>query len=513
MPKKINTIVKGSGIIFVGFILIAISDFLLRLLLARSLGPTGYGTIYLAITILSFATLFSLFGLDSSVTRFVAKYNALHNKNLVRSSIKSCLEISLFCSIISSIIIFLNVEFIALTLFNEESLIPVLRIFCFIVPFATLTRILRSTFHGFNNTFYDVVINVGIVKILLLAILGGIVFFEGSIVEISYAYLIVYMLSSLFGFVFLEYKIFPFFRSKLKNISNYLNMLNFGFPLLLSGFFGLVLSWSDNLIIGFFLTTAKIGVYNVAFPIAQLCLLFHKSFRPLIFSTSSEHYGKNDLESMSKIFKTTRRWTILSTTLVFLLLLLIGEDLIRILFGQNYEGAFLLTLLLSLAFLIVASIGNVDPILRSFGKTRIIFYVNLIAAMINIILDIILIPIYDLIGVVVATGIAFILRQVLIFCYVRRLVNTSYEINTIFKYALAALITYIVIFSLRYLFPLVNLVSIILLALFGMLIYCLFVLYLKAIKKEDLTLLYDTLRKFNLPVDKRVISFLEKFIN
>ena len=97
---------------------------------------------------------------------------------------------------------------------------------------------------------------------------------------------------SFLAFYFLEKKVFPIFKTKVKAVSVDKELFSFSLPLLFAGIAGLVMGWTDTLMLGYFSSSADVGIYTVAFPTAQLIRAIPGAFATIFFPVISELYAR-----------------------------------------------------------------------------------------------------------------------------------------------------------------------------------------------------------------------------
>ena len=140
---KKNVFLKSVIILLIGGLITKIISMFIKIVLARLIGTEGRG-IYMLISP-TFVMLMALAGLGFpvAISKLVAEENK-NNKNLVFSVI----PISLTLNIIIIILLFLSADFIAHNLLNEDRCRLALICIGFVLPFISISSILRGYFFG-----------------------------------------------------------------------------------------------------------------------------------------------------------------------------------------------------------------------------------------------------------------------------------------------------------------------------------------------------------------------------
>jgi O-antigen/teichoic acid export membrane protein len=163
----------------------------------------------------------------------------------------------------------------------------------------------------------------------------------------------------------------------------------------------------DTLLIGYFLTTGDVGVYRAVYPISNLVLLILSSFSYLSTPVISEIESVGASRELEELFQIITKWIFILTLRIVLLLVLFPRPIIGLTFGPEYVSGSLTLSVLSIGFFVHAIAGPNDNTLNAFGYTKLIMIDNIIVAVINVVLNLILIPKYSYIGAAIATAISY----------------------------------------------------------------------------------------------------------
>jgi O-antigen/teichoic acid export membrane protein len=176
---------------------------------------------------------------------------------------------------------------------------------------------------------------------------------------------------------------------------------------------GLVFSDIDTLLLGYFVSTGEVGVYRVVYPLGELMLVFLNSFSFMFLPFLSGLHADGDFGEMKRIYQAVTKWLFVLTFPVFLAWTLFPGVVIKTFFGSEYVGGSPALAVLGAGFFVHASIGLNSNTITSIGETKLIPIVNLIAAVINVGLNLVLIPRYSVFGAAVATAVSYFVLNVL----------------------------------------------------------------------------------------------------
>ena len=141
---------------------------------------------------------------------------------------------------------------------------------------------------------------------------------------------------SFLAFYFLERRVFPIFKTKVKAISMDKELFSFSFPLLFAGIVGIVMGWTDTLMLGYFSSSADVGIYNAALPTAQLIRAFPGALGVIFFPVISELYARKKIEDLRRTYSVVTKWMLALIFPAFLIITLFSEQVTQVLFGAEY---------------------------------------------------------------------------------------------------------------------------------------------------------------------------------
>jgi len=200
-----------------------------------------------------------------------------------------------------------------------------------------------------------------------------------------------------------EFSIKPqtgYLSKKLRN-----SMISMGLFGIISSFAGIINTNIDKIMIERLMGLNNVGVYTIAFFFGVLIVM---PSRPLIKISSayiSEAWRRKDIELIRKIYiKSSINQFIIG------LLLLIGiwcniHNIFKILPPEYYEGKWVI-LIIGLAYLSDMMIGTSANILVNSRFYKFVTYIIVVLVVVSIFLNIVLIPLWGLIGAAIATFIS-----------------------------------------------------------------------------------------------------------
>lgn len=194
-------------------------------------------------------------------------------------------------------------------------------------------------------------------------------------------------------------------------------------PFGLAGILYLIYFQSDIILIRYLIDESAAGIYNVAFVIMAAIYLFPGVIFQKFLLPKLHRWANYDAAQLYRVFKLGNMIMLLLGTLAMLLLWLLSPLFLPWLFGQAYQEAVTLLIILAIAapFRFFASSTGAVLTTRGHMSTK-VKLMGAIAAL-NILLNLYLIPIYGVTGAAVATVISDIALCALYYYFASRMMQ------------------------------------------------------------------------------------------
>ncbi len=454
MEKALDAISKGGVIALVGGVIGRGLGFLNRAMIAKFFGPAAFGLFVLGLMWVTIIRTLSTGGFVPALKKFVPLHLTNDDGRKVTDSIFTIFTISLLISIIGGILLFTFSRYIAVQIFDSKSLIPILKVMAFVIPLHTLFRLVLHLYLAFKEPKYKVLFKVGMYA-LFLPIVIFIVFIQGSVLALTLGHLVRILAILIISLVIFEKKVYPMFKKKIKagrKIDLKIkSILDYSLPLMFSAALIMMMGKADTFMLGYFKTEEIVGIYNLVLPIASLLTIFLASMNQVFFPVISSLHAEEKFSELASTFSTITRWNILLLMPFFFFVVTFSRPLLAAFFPQYVDGWRTL-IILGVGYMSGSIVGPVGKTLKTYGKTTFIFKINSLLLVLNISLNLILIPIWGLEGAAVATAVAYSLNNILERWKVRDLISISTKFSLLGKYTVAALLpvswTYTVFFLL-----------------------------------------------------------------
>ncbi len=461
MADYMKKAIKGSVIIFSFFITTQIISYLVRFLFARNLTTTEFGLFYACFGFISFFTIFKEFGLNESLTKYIPEFLVKKGEADIKNSIAYALIIQLAVTLLISLVIFSLSGYLSDVYFHNKLASVIIKILLIGFLFDSITVVIKNSFLGFQrHALYSSII---FFKMILILVVSLFLFkYELGVFSPIVAYAISpFLVAVIFVPIFIR-KVFPQFlkiRSSynpelLKKISSY------GFVVMIGMAGSTLLGYTDTLILTYFSITS-VALYNVVLPIANIISYLAIAISNTLFPLVSELWAKKHVPLLKKGVELLYRTVFLVVLPIALALFAFPDVTIRLLFGQKFLdqqivlfGKNFIASTLTLQILIIGVLFTVmfiinNNILNGIGRPKLTTKTVYIAASLNLVINLILIPSLGIVGAAIATTISSILMAILTVHFLKKILNVYLPINHWIKTFFAGVIFILVVYLLK----------------------------------------------------------------
>jgi len=411
--ESLRKIAKGTTIVFIGTIIGLLLGFVGRVILIRYTTQSEYGIYSLAFTILSIFVVIATLGLGEGSTRYIAYFRGKGEDGNVRGVVSSSIKIALAASISLAAISFFVSDFISVNIFHTSELSMPLRTFSIAIPFSVLLSVFIAVFRGFGRVDAKVYFQDVMRPVLFLLFLIAVVLFNLSFIGVFYAHISSIVVTCVVFMIYIVKKS-PLGAGR-NDVSNPMakKLLSFSIPLLAVSMLWMVMLWTDTLMLGYFKTPDVVGVYNAAMPLANLLSVIPASMSFIYIPIITQLYSKHLIDDVKRNYTILTKWTLLLTSPIFFVLFLFPDIVLNLLFGSRYIGASVALQLLALGFFLNVSLGFTYNLLIVIGENKFPMFAYVISTIINIILNIILIPPMGVVGASIASVVSIVISKIL----------------------------------------------------------------------------------------------------
>lgn len=441
-------IAKESTITFSGLLYGNVNRYIYTALLARWVGVEYLGIYSLANAIMLIAEVLAKMGLETGVMRFVSRFDPQKESAAIRRIIQSALKMTGIFSILVTVLLILGSSWLVDSILDESLLLRnVLIVFALTIPFNAFTLVSAFATQGFKLMKYKVFATQMVNPTILLGVMVLSFWFISKEAALMLPMAVTGIVGCLLMFFFLK-KLSGVGLQNVLTAPFDKTLLAFSYPLMFVTILQTFMHWMDILMLGYFTDAGTVGLYHPAARTAGLLQALLFSFISIYAPMIAQLHGQNKQAEMSKLFKLVSRWLI-SFGLPISLIFILFSGKVMLLFGPDYLGGAPVLVLLTFATFIQTVLGAAGPLLSMTGHTRLILWNSLGAFLLNIILNIILIPEFGIMGAAWATLISLTAIGLARVIEVKILLGLTFISKKLIKSCLAGLGTALTLWLLR----------------------------------------------------------------
>lgn len=402
----INKKMLSNGLIyFCSSVLSQLMNLILIPLYTRNLSQEDYGHYDLIISVQQLLAIAITLGVYSGMIRF---FNEFENKNDLKNTAMTFSFIWGGCCIGMA---WLANPWLYPVLFGED---PNAHLF---IPFVVASSVLicfNTTYSSFHAMKFNALKSSAIqFSTILTTLLFAIYFFimlEMGIVGILMAQLC----GNLSVFLFLFVVDFRNFRLRFK-MEQLRKMLRYGSGLMLGDVSSWILTLSDRFLIKGYMSLSAVAVYSVGYKIGMLIMPvfinpFASVFTPFKFLVYKEENGREQIGSMFRLYNFVGWFCVLGLSLF-------ANIAIHLIAPTEYGTAAYLVPIIAFSYFLSGAISFYSLGLHIANKMRINSMITILAAVINIIANMILIPWIGIYGSAISTVIAYVIANGVFYHY------------------------------------------------------------------------------------------------
>jgi len=458
----------------VGYLL----DFLLSVVLARGLGNYQFG-IYSELW--NFVFLFSLigtFGIDTAINVYLPKFT--NQPQIISSYLRKTMFA--FGLIACGVILLLNFSGNYLSAFVHTpelgGLLKLTSFYIVLFSFLLIAQMILISFYAAKFLFW---VN-SILKLATIIISYFILSNQGNLNQVIIGFIVINIIIS--GVYFIRF--FKYLRPK-PAVTKAWPYFKFGLVAWTTQFVNYLLGrYFDIFLLGYFaISKQEIGYYNIAFSITlALHYFFTSGFGGITTAAFSEFEQQHQRHSIATGWLKVTKVCIFFSLPVFLYVILNAKKIIQCIYTEAFLSSSILLQVFASFYLISVILGSGvnSSVLYAIRKEKIILYLRSALGLLNVILDILLIPYIGAMGAIIATGFATMGIISLEFRFVNKFIHLTFPLLFLSKITLASIVS----LGIVQFISIANLFELILNGFSYVLLFLFFIFFLKPFSLDDL---------------------------
>lgn len=417
--QGMGKVARGSAINLIGAAVAALCTFLLTVVIARGMNRTEAGVLFSTTSLFLLATSVGQLGTDTGLVYFLSRCRALGRVDLIRSYLRSATRPVLITGIAMSVVFFVLAP--TLARWTNPEHIPTatsyLRVLAVFIPLAGLENVGLAATRGLGsmrpNAFIE---QFGRPSLQLLLVAAAIALPAPHLIGSAWA--VAYAPAAALAWLWwrkLRNRLDPAMRPPFPGVAG--QFWRFTAPRSLASVAQILMQRLDIVLVGALSGAADAAIYAAATRFIVAGQMGRSAVSLAVQPALAEAIAHRDHRRAQQLFQTSTAWLTLVTWPLFLVFAVLGDAVLRV-FGSGYGTGSDVLLILSLSMLIATGVGDVDTVLIMAGKTSWSLANMAVALVVNLGLDLWLIPGHGVLGAAIGWAAAIVTKNMSAFVQV-----------------------------------------------------------------------------------------------
>jgi len=386
---------RGAFLLLVGNLLSTAILAVAVIVVARLLGPAGYGAYSLVLVLPALLITMIDLGITTSITRSSANYLARGEIAVARRVTRNGIIFVLILGGIATIVCYGGAGLFANLVFHRPELTPYIQIGSFFVLAQTLFNSVHSALLGWKSLGVVGASSIlqSVLKLAISAslIVGGFAIY-GAVVGQAASYLVTAVVIGLFLAI---KKLSGPSTGPSQFFADAKGLLTYGFPIYIGSLASTISTQYLTILVALVATNAVIGFYQTALNMtASFTVVASAVTTALLPAFASLHGAKGDLKLA---FSYSTKYVAYSIVPIILFVAVASNSMVEVLFGPAYSASGPFLTYLAIAFLPIALGYSLVPnFFNGIGRSRLGMSVLLVSALTLIVTAPIMVEVLDL---------------------------------------------------------------------------------------------------------------------
>lgn len=372
------------------------------------LTPATLGSYYEAIALLSIAAIVAMLGLDVGVVRATARSAESGRFGEIRGHLGTALMVNGGWGLLVAAVVWLAAPACAAWL-DDPDLATALRVGAVGIPFLTLATLLMAPAKGLKR-MRDQVLVLQVVHPAVHLAAAIVLITAGAALAGAVAAFAVASVAALAVAVALFFRLGLPARERPAPGTG-ARLVRFSLPVGGMALVDMALLFIDTLLLGVFRGSAEVAVYGLVVRLTAVAMAVLFAIIQIFGPFVTQLMQRDDRQGLQSVLRTATRWTVLLCAPALALLAVEGDGVLTLLHQHSATGGEAVVILAA-AFLIDSLTGPVGHVLTMSGRSGVNFATSTAALVINIGLNLLLIPRWGMRGAALSWAVVIVALNV-----------------------------------------------------------------------------------------------------
>lgn len=400
--KALAQTAGNAAFVAVGMVISGLFGYVQTIAATHVVSRTDYGVFSVVFTMTIFVGNLTKLGLDGTLVRFLPRYRAHGERDLVAGLVRIGLFGPLGISVICAVLLFAGAPIVADSIFHSDVYTAPIREGAILIPLASAQGMLMNALLALKSIKWQVTVGKVIEPIATPALLLVFFLLGLRIEALIYAYVVGYFISVVVGWIVFHRAIGKVTGSATPRYESRVWM-HFGAALLFGSMTNSVVQSTDVLGVGAFGSAAEVGLYRVSDRVSSLISLPIFALSSIFAPTIAELHARGNHQQLANMFAVISRWMLTLSLPVFLCCVVFTKPILDV-FGSGYAAGALAVLVLAIGNLVNAGTGPVGNMVAMTSRVRVLWFNTALRLVTNVVLIFLLVPRYTVVGAAVASS-------------------------------------------------------------------------------------------------------------
>jgi len=388
-------------------------------IVARFYGAEVVGIVAVVNAFLMLVTIFTVLGTGTSILRLIPEHLAKYSPTSAFLVYRKTQSMVLGISIITAALFFLGSNIVADKVFSKPHLSYYFALASVFVVFKSMMLLTTQAVRGMRliRLFAFMQLLPQAFNLLFLLIVG--LSWPARDVPI-YAILFGFAMTGITGWFIMEVA----FKKEMKPSDMIYHIpgrtiLSISLPMLMTATMVFIIGQTGVLMLGMFRTEADVGYYAIAFKLATLTAFVLQAINSMAGPKFSELYHTNRMDDLFHVAKKSAKLIFVTTVPILLCFLIFGKPILVMVFGQEFSLAYPALALLVIGQFVNSISGSTGIFMNMTGNQNVFRNIMVSTAVLNIVLNLGLIPWIGFIGAAASSTISMCFWNITTLVYIK----------------------------------------------------------------------------------------------
>jgi len=396
----------------------------IAIILARALGPDGFGVYSFVLTVMTVLAMPAQFGLPNLLVRETARAQSAGDWPVIRGLWRWSLRLIALTSVV---IILLTVA-VLLGLTDHSQLVAehqdVFLLGVLLVPLMGIAALRGAQLRGLRHVLSGQVPELAVRPLVFIGLAGGL-WWLWPVAEITPGAAVLFnAIALVIAFIVGSWLVSRHRPAPLQQPGETSTQqrawLAATLPLALTEGVNLINRHVDILMLGVMGSTEEVGIYRVVVHGASLVAFGLAAVNMVVAPHFARLYAQGDMATLQRLITRSAQAVVLLALPAVLVFFAFGRELIGWIFGEAFMAGYWSLVILAGGQLVNALVGSVAVLLNMTGHERDVTRGVAIGAVLNIVLNLALIPAFGINGAAAASTVSLVVWNLILWRVVHR---------------------------------------------------------------------------------------------